>query len=227
MSIISKAWVISVKDYDNSVREYKLKLEKNYPYSSGGFLLLSLDNKFNEFRNFSICNAYNKERIIKLIIKNVGYYTNKLFSELSLGKEVLVKYDLGDFLLPFFDRTNPIITISSGTGIAPILSFCEDLKQKGEENRLYVFHSFKNTKLMVGIDSLIENTKKENLFLYSTREALPFAKNRRIDIQDILNLNLDLTKAHIYICGGEEFTKTFKTQLQNHKAQNIYTEEWD
>ncbi|NCU42500.1 MAG: hypothetical protein EOM19_07360, partial [Candidatus Moranbacteria bacterium] len=36
---------------------YELKLEKNYPYSCGGFLLLSLDNKFNEFRNFSICNA--------------------------------------------------------------------------------------------------------------------------------------------------------------------------
>ena len=150
MSTISKAKVLSIREYGSDVREYIFQLEKNHYFEAGSFLLLTLEKKEDysrwpsESRNFSIASQYNEEGTLKLIIRKVGYYTGRIFDELKVGSECVVKYAFGDFLLPFFDKSAKICCIAGGTGIAPILGFCEQLKKEKRENNLHVYYSFKN-----------------------------------------------------------------------------------
>lgn len=230
MSTISKATVLAIKEYGFEVREYTLKLEKNYYFEAGSFLLLSLEtreeiSRWPDSRNFSFASAYSDTGIIRLIIRKVGAYTNRIFNELSVGTECTVKYAFGDFLLPFMDKKSPICAIAGGTGIAPILSFAEQLKQDGQENRLHIFYSFKNKTELFGTD-ILPFIPKENIHLFCTREEIDGTLHRRIQWNDVKEIGFDFGKAHFYICGGEEFTKEFVKNLQAENAENIYTDEW-
>lgn len=231
MSTISKATVLSVKEYGNDIREYTLQLEKNHYFEAGTFLLLTLEKhdsytRWPESRNFSIASAYNKKGIIKLIIRKVGAYTARIFNELQIDSICMVKYAFGDFLLPFFDKKSAICCIAGGTGIAPILSFCEQLKMMNAENRLHIFYSFRNEDEMIGLDILKSILPIGQLHLFSTRQEVIGIPNRRMNWDDIQSIPFDYKTDHFYICGGEDFTSHFKTNLETVGAENIYTDEW-
>ncbi|MBP1615655.1 MAG: oxidoreductase FAD/NAD(P)-binding domain protein [Bacteroidetes bacterium] len=231
MSTISKATVLSIKEYGSDIREYLLKLDKNYYFEAGSFLLLTLDvrdsySRWPESRNFSIASAYNKEGTIKLIIRRVGEYTGRIFNELLVGSKCVVKYSFGDFLLPFIDKKSPICCIAGGTGIAPILSFCEQLKSETQSERLHIFYSFKNEEELLGLKILEKTVSNGFLHLFCTRKSMEGTINRRIAWNDIQDEILDCSSSHYYICGGEDFTSYFKDNLINVGAENIYTDEW-
>ena len=107
MGTISKATVLSIKEHGKEIREYSLKLEKNHYFEPGSFLQLALEEKedytrWPDSRNFSIASAFNEQGKVKLIIRKVGEYTTRIFTELTVGGHCTVKYAFGDFLLPFF-----------------------------------------------------------------------------------------------------------------------------
>lgn len=226
---ISKAKVLNIKEHGSEIREYTLQLERKYYFEAGSFLLLTLEIKedytrWPESRNFSIASSYREDGTIRLIIRKVGTYTTRIFNELKTGSVCTVKYAYGDFLLPFFDQSAPVYCIAGGTGVAPILGFCEQLKRQGMESRLHVFYSFKNKQEQPGIDVLKSIVPVSQLHLFCTREEIKGISHRRIQ-----NMDLDLTnfeKGSYYICGGEEFTRAFVDYLQSKQAHNIYTDEW-
>ncbi len=231
MGTISKATVLSIKEHGSQIREYIFRLEKNHYFEAGSFLQLTLEQKedytrWPESRNFSIASAFSEAGTIKLIIEKVGVYTTRIFNELRVGSVCTVKYAFGDFLLPFFDKSAPIICIAGGTGIAPILSFCEQLQREHQFNRLHVYYSFKNEAEQQGIEILKSMVPPGQLHLFCTRQALPNLPNRRIEWNDIQNSKLDLKQSHFYICGGESFTSYFRKNLNTAGAENIYTDEW-
>jgi len=231
MATISKATVLSVEEHGPEIREYNLQPEKNYYFEAGSFLLLTLEQKddytrWPDSRNFSIASAYSENGTIRLIIRKVGAYTEKIFQELSPGASCVLKYAFGDFLLPFFDKTGDICCIAGGTGIAPILSFAEQLQKQGQQNRLQVFYSFKNKEEQPGLEILKAIVPEPNLHMFCTREEIQGIPNRRIVWSDIVNSGFDFQTAHFYICGGEEFTKYFVGNLKTVQAENVYTDEW-
>ena len=231
MGTISKATVLSIVEHGPEIREYTLSLEKNHYFEAGSFLQLTLEVKedytrWPESRNFSIASAYNEQGTVTLIIRKVGKYTTRIFNELKVGSACTVKYAFGDFLLPFFDKQAAVCCIAGGTGIAPILSFCEQLKAEGKSERLHVFYSFKNKTEQPGIEVLTSTLPIGQLHLFSTREQLSKITNRRIEWNDILESGIDLQQSHFYICGGETFTKDFVKKLKAVNAENVYTDEW-
>ncbi len=226
---ISKAKVLDIKEHGAEIKEYTLKLEKNYYFEAGAFLLLTLEQKddytrWPDSRNFSIASAYNNEGLIRLIIRKVGYYTNRIFNELTIGSECMIKYAYGDFLLPFFDKTAPVYCIAGGTGIAPILGFAEQLKQQSDSSKLHVFYSFKNKEEQPGMEVLKQIVPESQLHLFCTRENIEGTLNRRINTSDLSEA--DFEKGHFYICGNEAFTKEFVNYLKTKNAINVYTDEW-
>ncbi|MEI7501828.1 MAG: FAD-dependent oxidoreductase [Paludibacter sp.] len=231
MGTISKATVLSIKEHGSEIKEYSLRLEKNHYFEAGSFLQLTLENKedytrWPDSRNFSIASAYNEDGTVKLIIRKVGKYTTRIFDELKTGKSCTVKYAFGDFLLPFFDKKNPICCIAGGTGVAPILSFCEQLKREKQLDRLHVYYSFKNEDEQQGIEILKLLVPENQLHLFCTRQKIEGLPNKRINFSDILGSGLDLVQSHFYICGGEIFTSYFTKNLTTVGAENIYTDEW-
>ncbi len=232
MQIVTKAKIISIKEYSDDLREYLIAPEKYKRYDAGTFLQLTLDDVtasdyWPESRTFSVASSYNnKDKQIKLIIRKVGAYTTRIFNELAIGDSCMVKYAFGDFLLPFYDIKSSICCIAGGTGIAPILSFAEELKKIQQEKRLHVYYSFKNSEENMGINILKEIVPENQLHLYSTREKISGVNCRRIEKNDILNSGLDFSLSHFYICGSENFTNYFKGVLLEEEASNIYTDEW-
>jgi ferredoxin-NADP reductase len=226
---ISKAKVLEVKEHGSDIREYTLQLEKKYYFEAGSFLLLTLEMKddytrWPESRNFSIASSFKEDGTIRLIIRKVGLYTTRIFNELKKDSECVVKYAYGDFLLPFFNQSDPIYCIAGGTGIAPILSFCEQLKSQGMESRLHVYYSFKNSEEAPGIDLLKNVVPATQLHLFSTRELIVGIHNRRIEKLDLALTDFD--NGYYYICGGEDFTHGFVEFLQSKHAPNVYSDEW-
>ena len=231
MGTISKATVLSIIEHGIDIREYTLKIEKNHYFESGSFLQLTLEEKedytrWPESRNFSIASAFCEDGTIKLIIQKVGVYTNRIFNELHEGDGCTVKYAFGDFLLPFFEKKSAICCIAGGTGIAPILSFCEQLKKENKTERIHVFYSFKNEEEKQGIEILQSMVPKDQLHLFCTRQEIPGLQKRRITWKDIESSKIDVSQSHFYICGGESFTTYFTTNLKVAGAENIYRDEW-
>ena len=229
MATISKAEVLAVKEYNDEVREFMLRLEKPTYFDAGSFLQLTLEkeigNRWPESRNFSIASGYNRDGIVKLIIRKVGYYTTRIFNELVVGASCTVKLSFGDFLLPFKKKDSSIFCVAGGTGVAPILSFIEELKVSNELERIKLIYSVKNSSELLGMD-VISLLPKHNLNLHSTREAIDDFINSRPSIDTVIKQNPDFKNDCFYICGGEEFTKLFKQDLLVLGAENVFTDEW-
>jgi len=231
MGTISKGTVLSIIEHGSEIREYTLKLKKNHYFESGSFLQLTLEEKedytrWPDSRNFSIASSFREDGTIKLIIQKVGIYTNRIFNELHVGDSCTVKYAFGDFLLPFFDKKSSICCIAGGTGIAPILSFCEELKKESKSERIHVFYSFKTEEEKQGIEILQSIVPADQLHLFCTRQEIKGFPKRRIARDDIVSSKIDLSQSHFYICGGESFTSYFANNLKTVGVNNIYTDEW-
>ena len=157
MAVVTNAEILSVIEHGEDVREFILKPKIYRRFEAGTFLQLTLEDVnaseiWPDSRTFSIASCHNKDKTIRLIIKKVGEYTGKLFNELKEGSECTIKYSFGDFLLPVFDKENPIVCVAGGTGIAPFLSFLGQLKNENNLNRMYLLYSVKKFENFIDIE---------------------------------------------------------------------------
>ena len=81
MSYTSQAEIITLIKHSEEIKEYEIRLDKEYKYKPGSFVQLTLDlvtasDIWPDSRTFSI--ASYKKGTIRLIIKNVGEYTNRI-----------------------------------------------------------------------------------------------------------------------------------------------------
>lgn len=229
MATISKAEVVSIREFGIDIREYVLKLETPAYFDAGSFLQLTLEkqigNRWPESRNFSIASSYRMDGFVKLIIRKVGQYTGRIFNELQVGTTCYVKLSFGDFLLPFKNRKSNIVCIAGGTGIAPMLSFIDELNASGEINRVKLLYSVKNSHEFIGNDT-ISTLDPENVSIHFTREEVKGYNQGRLTFDDVKCQSIDIANDNFYVCGGEEFTKYFKNELQAAGAENVFTDEW-
>lgn len=229
MAITTSATIEKIVNISENIKEFTIKPEKITSYEPGQFLQFSLDNidastYWSESRTFSIA-SYGRD-YIKLIIKKVGKYTKRIFEELKEGSKVTIKYAYGDFLLPF-DCDDGIVCIAGGTGISPILSFIDKLKEDDELDKIKLFYSARNKEELIDYDNICEILPKDNVYFYVTRQDTKDERiiNRRIDVDDIKNnTNID---SYIYICGSNEFINYFKCNLEALGYENIILDEWE
>ncbi len=233
MQIVTNAEVISIKEYSENLREYIIKPEKYRRFDAGTFLQLALENVtasdyWPESRTFSMASAYNiKNKTIKLIIRKMGKFTTNIFEKLQVGVTCTIKYAFGDMLLPQFDNSCEVVCIAAGSGIAPFLSFIEELESENQLNRLKLLYTVRKEEDFISYDYLINNIDKDNLKLFSTDLESKKALFRLMNINDILNTIKDKNTAHFYICGAPEFIKFFRDELQKHNITNIHLDEWE
>ncbi|MGL1887873.1 MAG: FAD-dependent oxidoreductase [Reichenbachiella sp.] len=232
MSVVSTAIVKDIIVYSDSVREYLLDVEEYDSYEPGQFLQLTLDKvdasgNWPESRTFSIASYSTDDKTIRIIIKKAGNYTEKIFSEFSIGTECTIKYAYGDFMLPMFDEEEAIHCIAGGTGIAPFLCFMEYLKNEGQIDRLYIYYSIRKETEMAHYEDMLHILPKGHLSVFCTREKTDRGSNRRMELNDVVQNVKNIQEEHFYICGSSELIKKFKVDLESQGADNIYLDEWD
>ena len=151
-----------------------------------------------------------------MIIRKSGVYTTRIFDELQEGEECTIKYAFGDMLLPQFDSINNIVCIAAGSGIAPFLSFVDELKLENQLDRLELFYTVRRKEDLISYD----------IHLFSTDEDSEVASNRLMNINDIVQ-GKNYKDKHYYICGSPEFITFFKDELLKKGIKNIYLDEWE
>ena len=232
MQVVTKAKIISVKNYSDELKEYIIAPVKYRRYNAGTFLQLTLDNVtasdyWPESRTFSIASNYNKEdKVMKLIIKRSGKYTTRIFDELLVGKECTIKYSFGDMILPQFDNQDKVVCIAAGSGIAPFLGFIEELEGKDMLDRIELFYTVRYEKDFISYDYLRNKLKKHQMHFFCTDEKSLKGENRLMNINEILE-DKNFLEKHYYICGSPDFINFFREGLLKRQIKKIYLDEWE
>ena len=226
MNYVSQATVLDVIEHQVDLREYIIKLDQQRKYSPGSFVQLTLDmahasSIWPESRTFSIA-SYQSDSM-HFIIKNVGSYTSRIFSELNSGSRCTIKYPFGNL----FDKKTigeKHVMVAGGIGITPFFGMIDYFEQNDCLERLELIYSAKYKEDLLYWEKL-QDQLKDHLHIHLTQESAANCIYRRIDINDILAVAG--ANDHVYICGSSEFNQTFKEQLNRKGFMNIHTDEWE
>ncbi|SHF15535.1 Ferredoxin-NADP reductase [Marinitoga hydrogenitolerans DSM 16785] len=223
MIITSKCIITDVIEISETLKLFEFEIDKYMPWEPGMFLHLNLDSsKFNpdwsNSRPFSFASYGDKKA--KILVRKLGYYTNRMFDEMKIGKEFYIRYPFGDFFLN--DNRNKVL-IAAGSGISPFMSYMDYIIKENIKSQNYLFHSVKIEK--ESIDNYYSVPKNVILKKFVTRENTKNIPNRHIEKKDISNLENRNTFDY-YICGSELFIDKYRNILEENNIKNIFYDYW-
>ena len=176
-------------------------------------------------RYYTCSSSYNKDNnVIELIITLVSwkgpnndirygltsnYFNNLYKSKSHIDKDEYVNISLKEssFNLPN-DLSRPMLMICTGSGIAPFISFLEELDfhKKNKKYETYLIYGSKNKKSDFILEKELEEFKK-NKILTEYYTAFSRDQEKKIYVQDVLE---------------KEFSKEKMIELVINKKMNIY-----
>lgn len=163
-----------------------------------------------------------------------GVASRYLHTRLRVGDTVDVAAPRGDFVLPQeLDDTTPVILLSAGVGVTPVLAMLHALAAAGSERDIWWLHTARSAaehafaaeahRLLAGLDRGHEHVyyTAENPAPDPDRPASP----GRLDHATLAALALPTT-ATVYLCGPGEFMADMRAALVaiGLDASRIHTE---
>ncbi|PZR23776.1 MAG: NO-inducible flavohemoprotein [Flavobacterium psychrophilum] len=187
-------------------------------------------------RQYSLSGAHNPE-YYRISVKReqgiqgspVGMVSNTLHKK-QAGDTVMLSAPAGIFSLK--ESGTPIVLISGGIGVTPMLSMLETNKNNAQAKTVWV-HGYRNASVHAFRD-VVDTIEKESEWLetYLFNEAPEEGHTDKV-IKGRVDLNhckdaILLENAHYYICGPEMFIKAHYQSLidMNVSKQNIFYEEF-
>lgn len=189
-------------------------------------------------RQYSLSSAFQPEYYRISVKKEAGMEDNpsgmvsQTLHSKNEGDEVMLSAPAGLFHLQ--DSKKPLVLISGGIGLTPMLSMLETNKTSREHTKNVWIHGCRNSSVHA-FKTQVDQLKKEmSLETYTFYESV---ENDDIHREPVLAGRVDLEKckdailledANYYICGPELFIKTqYKALLNmNVTKENIFYEEF-
>jgi nitric oxide dioxygenase len=157
-----------------------------------------------------------------------GYISNILHGQKEVGDTVQVSHPAGEFFLDITDENDqaPVVLLSAGVGLTPLLSILETLVEKGDKRRISWVHTARNSKVHAFKEHIrkhatrYDNVRKE-VFISQPGEhdkkGEDYDIEGRLDLKKLnsredLMLHDDDTK--YYICGPEGFMADLEKALR-------------
>ena len=121
------AKIISSTRENDEVISFKLKLNKDFSFIAGQFIMLK-PNALSGWRAYSICNTKLSSNEIELVLKKMpnGGFSNWLFKYADFKKPLKAFGPLGKASLKSKSGDTDIIAIVGGSGIAGIMAVLEE-----------------------------------------------------------------------------------------------------
>jgi predicted ferric reductase len=171
-----------------------------------------------ESHPFTLCNV-DEETDIRIIVKSLGDYTEKLYNVLKPGVKARLEGPYGTFY--YGTGRKEQIWIGGGVGMAPFISWARELKAKpypGLKADMYYCVNTKNDAVNLHDFKVLESDGFKIHLICADTDGFLKAK-------DIENLN----EREIYICGPKGMRKSLLKGLdkQGVKKDRIHYEDFD
>lgn len=191
-------------------------------------------------RQYSLSSAFNPEYYRISVKKETGMGANPpgmvshTLHTKAEGDVISISSPAGLFHLEK-DTTNPLVLISGGVGLTPMLSMLETNLNTIQNKKTVWIHGCRNESVHAFKDQItaLKNEAKslETYTFYDTITETDTVSNEviqgRVDLQKCKK-DIELAEAKFYICGPEQFIKAQYESLitLNISQENIFYEEF-
>jgi len=180
------AKIISITRENDEVLSFKLKLNKNFSFIPGQFIMLR-PSEITGWRAYSMCNTQYASGQIELVLKKVpdGTFSNWLFEKSNNQKSLKAFGPLGKAsLTPHYGDTD-VFAIAGGSGIAGIISVLENaIKTEHlasfKANIFFGLKDEKNSFFLERINDLVAQSEKSLQATVGFSESIPTNKIKKI-----------------------------------------------
>ncbi|WP_299365800.1 ferric reductase-like transmembrane domain-containing protein [Winogradskyella sp.] len=211
--------VKSVKKLGNEIIEIEMEPQtEQLKYVAGQFAFFMFPSISKREQHPFTLSSHPHDDNLKITIKGLGDYTNKLVSELKSFHEVMVEGPYGRFSSSY-SKEREQVWIAGGIGITPFLSLIKDYYT----NKVTLFWCVNNKSEAPYKEALEKLETKNPLFEFVLWDS---ADKGHISVED-LSLREPKEKSYL-ICGPEALKKNITTQLKMEgvKQKHIYDEEF-
>ena len=226
-----KSIIKEINRIDNKIIEIYLQPLKRVPrFKAGQFLHLALDpydpsKEWPESRVFSIASSpEDRNEIIKIIVSKQGKYTNRIYNECEIGKEVWLKLPYGDFIIDIDQKS---VLIAGGTGITPFLSFLKNTETRQIQNLISLYYGVERKEHLLEQHFLRKLSREINIKIFVDQNSDGDVNTGILNIEKIFSeTGLD---NNYYISGPKSMINNFSKFLRNKGVQQsrIVTDDWE
>lgn len=188
------------------------------------------NNEYDALRHYSICSV-TSDRGLRFAVKleqpqdkPVGLVSEYLHKDVSVGDKLFLSAPAGDFTLDekLINQTEvPLVLLSAGVGVTPVLAMLEAQLLKNPERPIYWIQSSYDEERQAfkpHVEELLKKAKKAEKIIVHT------SNSSRIDDQFLKERVPG--HADVYICGSLEFMQSMVDHFStlNHKSDFIHYE---
>nr|WP_298994257.1 FAD-binding oxidoreductase [uncultured Polaribacter sp.] len=205
---------------------FRLPPTSNFKFNSGQYVNL-IKGSIN--RSYSIANSSNHNNKLEFYIKKYenGLMSKYWFEEAKVNDLLRVEGPLGSFFLRESKYEN-IIFLATGTGIAPIKSILEKIKESAEnkyQNKIFwIFVGARHKEDLLWKPNI--SNIRINYIPVLSRENNNWEGEKGYVQNIVLKKNIDLKNAQVYACGSNEMIQSAKEILLKNslKENNFFSD---
>jgi len=229
--------VLEIIDETPDVKSFRLdNSAEKIPFDvPGKFAKVCVDiDGVNIWKSFTVSSSPVQPRILDLTIKRNpdGQVTNYLFDRLRVGSKLKIKGTQGGY---FFDpeiHPEPLVLISVGSGITPMLSIMRFIEQTGIKRRVSFLHGSRTPVDIIRHDECLKLAESTDWFHYFVTLTQPSGDwtggKGRLGTPQILERIPDTKTSRYFLCGPNDFMDNIQNGLiaKGIPKEQIHTEQF-
>lgn len=220
--------VYKIIQESSTIRSFYLKPQDNGEldkYLPGQFITLQIyseDSKKTIYRSYSLSdhpeNDYYRISVKK---ESNGFISKFLHEEVEQNHILKVSRPTGKFYLNN-EKTVPVVMLSGGVGITPMLSMLEHLIYANSKSSIFFIHSSKNKDVQPMAKRLSEIKRSYSNILINIHHSNPLSNEKQgIDFDNKGKISIDYLKKTLeqpshciyYLCGPQAFMQEMYNYL--------------
>lgn len=216
-------------DVAPNVRRVSIRLDEPLRFNPGQYIQLNMPGGQN--RPYSIASTPGNGSLVELHVKRTadGAATDGwIFKDLAVGAAVSLSGPYGRFSFRPA-RTQPILLLASGTGLAPMVSIVKHIDETDSEHEVILYHGVPTLEDLYEHHWLEQFAETHEWFDYRPALSRQEHNGRTGRVPALLAEDLPRASGHVaYICGSPEFvTDTMKALMKARLfPRDIYREDF-
>ena len=223
--------LVTLEDIARDTRRLVLELDAEMAFNPGQYVTIEVPGK-DATRTYSMASPPSEASRIELQIRRTpgGLCTDGwIFSTLQEGDILTLSGPYGRFFLRE-RRTEPMILIGGGTGLAPLKSIARHVLERGLEHRMYLYHGVRTQADLFDADFFRELEKKHpEQFSYRPVLSEEQWEGANGFVTDAVDADFESCKWHTaYLCGPPPMVEAAMKTLMKKRLfpKDIYREDF-